>query len=240
MSQALTELFDSNRHWAAATQSRDPGFFSRLLAQQTPQYLWIGCADSRVPANEILGLLPGDVFVHRNLGNVVVHSDLNALSVMQYAIDQLRVSHIMVVGHYGCGGVSAALHNWRVGLADNWLRHVQDVRHKHRSFIDALPDDEARLRALCELNVLEQSLNVCGTTVVQDAWARGHSVVVHAWVYGLHNGLLDDLQINAHSAADVEPAYAGAVQALYVRHGKQAGHAPPALPGLPALPRVTA
>jgi len=237
MSLALTEPFDGNRYWAAATQSRDPGFFSRLLAQQMPQYLWIGCSDSRVPANEILGLLPGDVFVHRNLGNALVHSDLNALSVKPYAIDQLRVRHIMVVGHYGCGGVGAALHNRRVGLADNCLRHVQDVRHKHRSFTDPLPDDEARLRALCELNVLEQSLNVCGTTVVQDAWARGHGVVVHGWVYGLHSGLLDDLQINARSAADVEPAYAGALRALYDRHVQPA---PSGLPTLPTLPTVTA
>ncbi len=218
MSQALTELFESNRRWAAASQAQDPGFFSRLLSQQTPQYLWIGCADSRVPANEILGLLPGDVFVHRNLANVLVHSDLNALSVMQYAVDQLQVRHIMVVGHYGCGGVTAALQGQRVGIADNWLRHVQDVRGKHRAFIDGLPDDDARLRALCELNVLEQALNVCGTTVVQDAWARGHAVVVHGWVYGLHNGLLDDLQINAQRTADVEPAYARALVALHARH----------------------
>ncbi len=225
MSLALTELFDSNRRWAADTQTRDPGFFTRLLNQQTPQLLWIGCADSRVPANEILGLLPGDVFVHRNVANVVVHSDLNALSVMQYAVDQLGVGHIIVVGHHGCGGVAAALHNRRVGIADNWLRHVQDVRGKHRDFIAALPDDEVRLRALCELNVLEQALNVCGTTVVQDAWARGHPVVVHGWVYGLHNGLLEDLQVTVQGPADVEPAYARAVGALQARHVPNAARA---------------
>ena len=188
MSTHLDELFESNRRWATETQARTPGFFTNLLKQQAPQYLWIGCADSRVPANEILGLLPGDVFVHRNVANVVVHSDLNALSVMQYAIDLLHVRHIMVVGHYGCGGVTAALQNRRIGLADNWLRHVQDVRNKHRTFLDGMQDEELRIKALCELNVLEQSLNVCETTVVQDAWERGQGVVVHGWVYGLHDG----------------------------------------------------
>lgn len=219
MDLALTELFEGNRRWAAATCERDPGFFTRLLAQQTPQYLWIGCAASRVPANEILGLLPGDVFVHRNVANVVVHSDLNALSVMQYAVDQLQVRHIMVVGHYGCGGVMAALQCQRVGIVDNWLRQVQDVRHTHRALLAALPDESAQVRALCELNVLEQALNVCGTTVVQDAWTRGHAVVVHGWVYGLHNGLLVDMQINAAAAADIAPAYERALAALRQRYG---------------------
>ena len=218
MSTDLSELFESNRRWAAATVARDDGFFTRLLAQQTPQYLWIGCADSRVPANEILGLLPGDVFVHRNVANVVVHSDLNALSVMQFATDMLKVRHIMVVGHYGCGGVLAALKELRIGLADNWIRHVQDVRNKHRAWLDGLPDDDARLKALCELNVLEQALSVCETTVVQDAWARGQSVVVHGWVYGLHNGLLDDLKMTAADAAGARAAYAQALAALYARH----------------------
>ena len=217
MPYRLPDLLQRNRDWARGVEERTPGFFTSLLQQQAPQYLWIGCADSRVPANEILGLLPGDVFVHRNVANVVVHSDLNALSVMQFAIDQLRVRHIMVVGHYGCGGVMAALHNRRIGIADNWLRHVQDVRNKHRVFIDALPDDEARLRALCELNVLEQSLNVCETTVVQDAWARGQSVVVHGWVYGLHNGLLEDLELTARDAAEVEPAYQRALAGVHRR-----------------------
>ena len=215
MPYRLHELLKQNRQWAEGVEASKPGFFTGLLAQQAPQYLWIGCADSRVPANEILGLLPGDVFVHRNVANVVVHSDLNALSVMQYAIDQLHVRHIMVVGHYGCGGVTAALHNRRVGLADNWLRHVQDVRNKHRAFLDARADDETRLQALCELNVLEQALNVCETTVVQDAWAREQSVVVHGWVYGLHNGLLEDLTMTVRTAADVEPVYDRALAALH-------------------------
>jgi carbonic anhydrase len=217
MPYRLRDLLEQNRQWAEGVEANKPGFFTNLLAQQAPQYLWIGCADSRVPANEILGLLPGDVFVHRNVANVVVHSDLNALSVMQYAIDQLHVRHIMVVGHYGCGGVTAALHNRRIGLADNWLRHVQDVRNKHRAFLDGRADDEARLQALCELNVLEQARNVCETTVVQDAWARDQSVVVHGWVYGLHNGLLEDLAMTVRGAVDVEPAYAQALAALQTR-----------------------
>jgi carbonic anhydrase len=213
----LPDLLERNREWAERVEATRPGFFTSLLAQQAPQYLWIGCADSRVPANEILGLLPGDVFVHRNVANVVVHSDLNALSVMQFAIDQLHVRHIIVVGHFGCGGVAAALHDRRVGLADNWLRHVKDVRNKHRAWLDALPDEDARLQALCELNVLEQSLNVCETTVVQDAWARGQSVVVHGWVYGLHNGLLQDLEMTVRDAGEVAPAYERSLAALHRR-----------------------
>jgi len=218
MSTDLSELFQSNRRWAAETEATRPGFFSRLLAQQSPQYLWIGCADSRVPANEILGLLPGDVFVHRNVANVVVHSDLNALSVMQFAIDLLQVRHIMVVGHYGCGGVRAALQGLRIGVADNWIRHVVDVRNKHHAWLDGLADDEARLQALCELNVLEQARNVCETTVVQDAWARQQSVVVHGWVYGLHNGLLEDLRLTVQHAGEVDATFEGALAALKTRY----------------------
>ncbi|HMN77268.1 MAG TPA: carbonate dehydratase [Burkholderiaceae bacterium] len=218
MSHELKELLDSNRRWASQTQARDPGFFTRLLAQQAPQYLWIGCADSRVPASEILGLLPGDVFVHRNVANVVVPSDLNALSVMQFAIDMLKVRHVIVVGHYGCGGVTAALHDRRIGLADNWIRHVHDVRNKHRTWLDGIEDDALRLDALCELNVLEQAHNACATTVVQDAWDRGQDVIVHGWVYGLHNGLLEDLRISAGCAAEVAPAYGMALGALKTRH----------------------
>jgi carbonic anhydrase len=221
MPHRLLDLLNRNRDWARSVESERPGFFTSLQQQQAPQYLWIGCADSRVPANEILGLLPGDVFVHRNIANVVVHSDLNALSVMQYAIDQLHVRHIMVVGHYGCGGVTAALFNRRIGIADNWLRHVKDVRNKHRDWLAALPDDEARLQGLCELNVLEQSLNVCETTVVQDAWDRDQSVVVHGWVYGLHNGLLQDLEMTARSAAEVEPAYQRCLAAVKQRYVTQ-------------------
>ena len=222
MPYRLPDLLQQNRDWATSVEQRSPGFFTSLLQQQTPQYLWIGCADSRVPANEILGLLPGDVFVHRNVANVVVHSDLNALSVMQYAIDELQVKHIMVVGHYGCGGVTAALHGRRVGLVDNWLRHVQDVRNKHRDWLATLPGDEDRLQALCELNVLEQSRNVCDTTVVQDAWSRGQSVVVHGWVYGLHNGLLQDLEMTVRNADELEPAYRNALAGLQRRRGNAA------------------
>ena len=221
MSTDLSDLLESHRRWSADVQQRAPDFFSRLLKQQVPQYLWIGCADSRVPANEILGLLPGDVFVHRNVANVVVHSDLNALSVMQYAVDMLQVRHVFVVGHYGCGGVTAALQNRRIGLADNWIRHVQDVRNKHRAWLEGMPDEEMQLRALCELNVLEQSLNVCETTVVQDAWLRQQSVVVHGWVYGLHNGLLEDLKITVANSADVLPSYGLAIGALKERFDRE-------------------
>jgi len=221
MTNQLQELFDSNRRWAEATEARTPGFFTGLLRQQEPQYLWIGCSDSRVPANEIVGLMPGELFVHRNVANVVVHSDLNCLSVMQFAIDMLKVRHIIVVGHYGCSGVKAALLNRRIGIADNWLRHVQDVRNKHRAWLDGMPDEAMRLQALCELNVLEQSLNVCETTVVQDAWARGQSVVVHGWVYGLHNGLLEDLKITVASAEALGAAYGLATGALKQRYDLQ-------------------
>jgi carbonic anhydrase len=226
MPHRLRTLFERNREWARQTESDRPGFFTSLLQQQAPQFLWIGCADSRVPANEILGLLPGDVFVHRNVANVVVHSDLNALSVMQYAIDELKVTHIMVVGHYGCGGVTAALTNRRVGLADNWLRHVVDVRNKHRSWLDGLTDAGQRLQALCELNVLEQSLNVCETTVVQDAWSREQSVVVHGWVYGLHNGLLQDLEMTVQCAADVDRAYRRSLAAIRQHYEQPAASTP--------------
>ncbi|MEY2842826.1 MAG: carbonate dehydratase [Pseudomonadota bacterium] len=214
----LEDLFESNRTWARDTEARTPGFFTRLQQQQSPQYLWIGCADSRVPANEILGLLPGELFVHRNVANVVVHSDLNCLSVMEFAIDSLKVKHIMVVGHYGCSGVRAAMEGLRIGIADNWLRHVQDVRHQHRDWLYSLPEGQARADALCELNVLEQSLNVCHTTVVQDAWMRGQEVVVHGWVYGLHNGLIKDLSMTVASADALQAAYDEALVALKLRH----------------------
>jgi carbonic anhydrase len=216
MSTDLNELFERNRQWAAETETREPGFFSRLLKQQTPQYLWIGCADSRVPANELVDLLPGELFVHRNIANVVVPSDLNALSVIQYAVDALRVTHVIVVGHSNCGGVKAALNNLRVGLVDNWLRHVQDVRNQHREFIDSIELDR-RVDALVELNVLEQARNVCRTTIVEDAWHRGQEVVIHGWVYGLHNGLLEDLRMTVARPQDIEPAYARALAALKER-----------------------
>lgn len=217
MSTELTELFDSNRRWAQDTENREPGFFTRLLEQQSPQYLWIGCADSRVPANELVGLLPGELFVHRNVANVVAHSDLNALAVIQFAVDALKVQHVIVVGHSNCGGVKAALNDWRLGLVDNWIRHVKDVLQKHRPWLDSLPVEQ-RVNALCELNVLEQTRNVCYTTVLQDAWARGQAVVVHGWVYGLHNGLLDDLKMTTSCLADVGPAYDLALAHIHQRY----------------------
>lgn len=221
MTPQLTELFEKNRAWAAATERREPGFFTRLLQQQTPQYLWIGCADSRVPANELVGLLPGELFVHRNVANLVVHSDLNALSVIQFAVDALKVTHVIVVGHSNCGGVRAALENQRAGLVDNWLRHVKDVRDMHASWL-AQVATERRVNALVELNVLEQARNVCHTTSVQDAWQRGQVVVVHGWVYGLHNGLLEDLRITAQSADDVMVSYERALGHIKSRYAAAA------------------
>ena len=193
--RSLPELFANNRAWAAEMTLSDPEFFRRLSSQQAPQYLWIGCADSRVPANEIVGLLPGELFVHRNIANVVVHTDLNCLSVLQFAVDALRVRHVIVCGHYGCGGVLAALRDDRLGLADNWLRHVQDVRSKHQGELDSLSTEAERHDRLCELNVREQVINVAQTTIVQDAWARGQSLTVHGWIYGLRDGLLRDLGV---------------------------------------------
>ena len=216
MSTDLHELFDKNRAWADATEQREPGFFTRLLQQQTPQYLWLGCADSRVPANDLVGLLPGELFVHRNVANLMVHSDLNALSVIQYAVDVLQVQHIIVVGHSNCGGVRAAMNNQRAGLVDNWLRHVQDVRDAHEGFLAGLPA-ELQVDALVELNVLEQARNVCRTTVAADAWQRGQTVVVHGWVYGLHNGLLQDLAITVAGADQVGLAYDSALVRLKQR-----------------------
>ena len=216
MTTQLQELLDSNRLWAAKTEARSPGFFTGLMRQQAPQYLWIGCADSRVPANELVDLLPGELFVHRNVANVVVHSDLNCLSVIQFATDMLKVAHIIVVGHSGCGGVRAALNDTRVGLADNWIRHVQDVRNRHQAFLDTLPA-ATQVDALGELNVIEQARNVCQTTIVQDAWARGQELVVHGWFYGLHDGLLQDLKITVSNPAEMTGAFDHAVAALHAR-----------------------
>jgi carbonic anhydrase len=196
----LAELFERNRAWAAAMVATDPGFFAELAEHQSPEYLWIGCSDSRVPANQIVGLQPGDVFVHRNVANVVVHTDLNCLSVLQYAVDVLGVGHVIVCGHYGCGGVAAALEGKRHGLIDNWLRHVTDVREKHAAELDSLPADR-RLDRLCELNVVEQVANVSQTTIVGDAWARGQAVTVHGLVYGLEDGLLRDLEVSVDARA---------------------------------------
>jgi carbonic anhydrase len=213
--RSLRHLFDRNLAWAERVTARDPGFFTRLAKQQNPEFLWIGCSDSRVPANEIVDLDPGELFVHRNVANVVVHTDLNCLSVLQFAIDVLRVRHVMVVGHYGCGGVRAALENGKHGLIDNWLRHVQDVHQRHRELVDALSTADARTDRLCELNVLAQALNVCETTVVQDAWDRGQPLTIHAWIYGLRDGRLTDLRFTVEAAAEMEPMYGAAVQALH-------------------------
>ncbi|MBW7895078.1 MAG: carbonate dehydratase [Opitutaceae bacterium] len=212
----LSHLFTSNRRWAEDIRRQMPDFFPRLAKQQRPKYLWIGCSDSRVPANEIIGLLPGEVFVHRNIANVVVHTDLNCLSVIQYAVDVLQVEHIMVVGHYGCGGVQAAMRCQRIGLADNWLRHVQDVKIKHTGCLHGLADEPVQIDRLCELNVIEQAANVCATTIVQDAWARGQSLAVHSWIYGLQDGLLRDLKMSANRADAADVCYREAIAALGV------------------------
>ncbi len=200
---ALLELFHNNRRWARRTTELDPTFFSSLVAQQEPKYLWIGCSDSRVPANEIVGLRPGELFVHRNVANVVVHTDLNCLSVIQYAVDALGVQHIIVCGHYGCGGVRAAYKKASLGLIDNWLRHVQDVHDDHRAHIETAFSEEQRVARLCELNVVEQVRHVCQTTIVSDAWRRGHSLSVHGWIYDLSDGLLRDLECTVAGSADL-------------------------------------
>jgi len=205
-SSSLQHLIDNNRVWAARMEQARPGFFSQLAQQQNPKYLWIGCSDSRVPANEITGLDPGEVFVHRNVANVVVHSDLNALSVIQFAVDYLKVEHIMVVGHYGCGGVLATLRGMRVGLADNWLRHVHDVKVRHRRRLDHLSMAEQE-DVLCEMNVIEQVGNVALTNVVQDAWHRGQKLALHGWCYGLKDGLVNDLRVSMQGPDDVMPMF---------------------------------
>jgi carbonic anhydrase len=209
----LSHLFDFNRAWAKQMQEVDPDYFSRLSKLQTPAFLWIGCSDSRVPANQIVGLMPGEVFVHRNVANQVVHTDLNCLSVIQFAVEALKVQHIMVVGHYGCGGVKAALEKVRVGLVDIWLRHVRDVHDKHASAVDSLPEDQRHDR-LCELNVLEQAANVCETFVVQDAWERGQKLTVHAWIYSLKDGLMHDLGFTVSQPHTIVSRYTQALEAL--------------------------
>ncbi len=213
MTLELDHLFAHNRAWAAQMERERPGFFTALKAQQEPRYMWIGCSDSRVPANQITGLEPGEVFVHRNVANVVVPTHPNCLSTIQYAVDMLRVEHLMVVGHYGCGGVQAALHGTRVGLADNWLRHIKDVANRHRPLLDATAQAH-RLDVLCELNVIEQVVNVAQTTVVQDAWGRGQSLTLHGWIYGVSDGLLKDLRMTAGGQGDLERVYCDAVHTL--------------------------
>ena len=210
----LDELLDRNRKWAEQVKRDDPGFFKSLSQQQAPKYLWIGCSDSRVPANQILGLAPGEVFVHRNIANVVVHADLNCLSVIQFAVDLLKVEHILVVGHYGCSGVHASMTGTRIGLADNWLRHVGDVAQKHAALLEGVEMDSLRHARLCELNAIEQVVNVCQTTVVQDAWARGQSVTVHGWVYGLHDGRVRNMGMVVASPEELGPAYETALTRL--------------------------
>ncbi|HEY7290056.1 MAG TPA: carbonate dehydratase [Vicinamibacterales bacterium] len=211
----LSPLFENNRLWARSLTARDPEFFHNLSAQQSPKYLWIGCSDSRVPANEIVGLLPGELFVHRNVANLVVHTDLNCLSVLQYAIDALRVEHVIVCGHYGCGGIRAAYRRSSLGLIDNWLRHVQDVLDRHQHLVAQVADEDVRMDRLCELNVLEQMRHVCETTVVRDAWRRQQPVSVHGWIYDLRDGLLRDLGCTIASPDDVEVAHRAALQTAF-------------------------
>jgi carbonic anhydrase len=211
---SLQNLIENNRRWAEGVQAATPNFFSRLASQQNPKYLWIGCSDSRVPANEIVDLLPGELFVHRNVANVVVHTDLNCLSVLQYAVDVLRVEHVIVVGHYGCGGVRAAWQGKPLGLIDNWLRHVQDVAERHIAFLKSLPDEATISDRLCELNVIEQVAHVARTTIVQDAWKRAQPLTLHGWIYGLSDGLVKDLGMEADNPAKLESDYLGAVAAV--------------------------
>ena len=211
---ALAALLRNNVDWAERVSREDPGFFERLSQQQAPKYLWIGCSDSRVPANQVVDLAPGEVFVHRNIANVVVHTDLNCLSVIQFAIDVLKVEHVLVVGHYGCGGVLAALTQRRLGLVDNWIRHVADVAVKHGELLAAVAGEHVRHDRLCELNVLEQVANVCQTTIVQDAWSRGQPLSVHGWVYTLRDGRVHDLGVDVAAASELEPRYAAALSLI--------------------------
>jgi carbonic anhydrase len=209
----LKELLEKNREWSERIKALQPDFFQSLAQQQSPRYLWIGCSDSRVPATQLVGLHPGELFVHRNVANVVVHTDFNCLSVLQFAVEVLGVQHVIVCGHHGCGGVEAAMQNFQLGLIDNWLRHVQDVMHNHQQLLATIKDDEERLNRLCELNVVEQTLNVARTTVVQNAWARGHELAVHGWIYGQEDGLLRDLGICITSPNELSAAYENAMRA---------------------------
>jgi len=213
------DLFTRNKSWAEQMEREKPGFFQQLAAQQNPEYLWIGCSDSRVPANEIMGLLPGEVFVHRNVANVVVHTDLNCLSVVQYGVDVLGVKHVIVCGHYGCGGVRGALAGSRLGLIDNWLRHVQDIRQKHAALLEGR-ETETAVDMLCELNVIEQVTNLCETTVIQEAWDRGQDLTVHGWIYKLHDGRLRDMRINITREQSIETSYREALQRFVERHAR--------------------
>jgi len=206
--RVLRHLFENNAAWADGIKSKDPEFFIKLSEQQTPEYLWIGCSDSRVPANEIVGLLPGELFVHRNVANLVIHTDLNCLSVLQYAVEILRVKHIIVCGHYGCGGVKAAMENKELGLIDNWLRNIKDIYQRHRARLDQLESDKDKLNLLCELNVMEQVANVCHSTIVQNGWRHGQELAVHGWIYSIQDGILRDLNICVTNPWQVPPIYA--------------------------------
>ncbi len=216
MPASVDELILNNRRWADRAVRDNPRFFQQLLGLQAPRFLWIGCADSRVPANEIVGMRPGELFVHRNVANLVVHTDLNCLSAVQYAVDVLKVEHVICVGHYGCGGITAAYRAAPLGLIDNWLRHIQDVAERHRNLLDATADEQSRMDRLCELNVVEQAMNVCRTTIMQDAWSRGQPVSVHAWIYRLTDGLLHDLGFTVSSAAEMHHQYVKAIEELSV------------------------
>ena len=211
----LSSLLENNASWVESVTRSDPNYFSRLADQQAPEYLWIGCSDSRVPANQITGLAPGEVFVHRNIGNVVVHTDLNALSVIQFAVDQIKVKHIIVVGHYGCSGVRAAMTKARVGLADNWIRHIQDVQDKHGQYLGTVLKEDSKLNHLCELNVIEQVLNVCNTTSIQDAWARNQDITVHGWIYDLKDGRIRDLGISVKNSQELNQRYDSVIEKSY-------------------------
>jgi carbonic anhydrase len=209
--RVLNQLFENNRNWAQSIIAQDPDFFKRLSSQHAPEHLWIGCSDSRVPANELIGLQPGEVFVHRNIANMVIHTDMNCLSVIQYAVDFLKVKHIIVCGHYGCGGVEGAMDNRPQGLVDNWLRHIRDIYQKYQVTLDHIGDPKRRSNKLCELNVIEQVSNVCHTTIVQEAWRRGQELAVHGWIYGLDNGLLRDLHVCVRSADELSSIYRMAI-----------------------------
>lgn len=208
----LAHLFENNKKWANSINQKDSDFFEKLSKQQSPEYMWIGCSDSRVPANDIVNLMPGELFVHRNIANVVVHTDLNCLSVTQFAVDVLKVKHIIVCGHYNCGGINAAFQNSRLGLCDNWIQHIKDVKDKHSNILDRFNEDNAKLNKLCELNVIEQVLNVCETSIVQDAWERGQELAIHGWIYGIDNGLLNDLNVCVDKPEMVKSTYAEALK----------------------------
>ena len=231
MDTSIARLFANNQAWSGQMQAEDPAYFLRLVRQQSPEYLWIGCSDSRVPANQIIGLDPGEVFVHRNVANVVVHTDLNALSVIQYAVDILLVRHILVVGHYGCGGVKAAMDDEKNGLVDNWLRHVQDVRDRYAANLERVEDQALRLDRLCELNVIHQAVNICQTTTLRDAWQRGQDVTVHAWCYSLQNGLVSDLKVSARGREEAAEQARNAIARMFWERKRQRD----GLPGLPGL-----